>query len=124
MADDGKSLTWIVVMVMLGIAVFGWGFLAGSYAGAHSPKLSEMSADETEDVDTRSLRSARRGAVAAFVGNGLEQLPNLPAVIAWHMSNRIWLPILILVLEVGAVIGAYAMKKVENSLEKPKQRRR
>ena len=124
MADDQKSLTWIVVMVMIGIAVFGWGFLAGSYAGAHSPKLSEMSADELEDVDTRSQRSARRGAVAAFVGNALEQLPNLPAVISWHMTNRIWLPIAIVVLEVGAMVGAYALKKVESALEEPKQRRR
>ena len=124
MADDEKSLTWIVVMVMIGIAVFGWGFLAGSYAGAHSPKLSEMSAVELENIDARSPRSARRGAVAAFVGNAIEQLPNLPAVISWHLTNRVWLPIMIVVLEAAALIGAYAMKKVESALEKPKQRRR
>lgn len=123
MADGEKSLTWIVVMVMIGIALFGWGFLAGSYAGVQGQKLSEMSAEELEDVDTRSPRRARRGAAAAFVGNALEQLPNLPAVISWHMSNRIWLPIAILVLEVCALIGAYAMKKVESALERPKQRR-
>lgn len=124
MADGEKSLTWIVVMVMIGIALFGWGFLAGSYAGAHGPKLSEMSAEDITDIDSRSPGRAKRGAVVAFVGNALEQLPNLPAVISWHMSNRIWLPIIILVLEVGALFGAYAMKKVENALEKPKQRRR
>ena len=29
MADEQKSLTWIVVVAMFGIAVFGCGFLAG-----------------------------------------------------------------------------------------------
>ena len=123
MADEEKSLKWIVVVVIIGIVVFGWGFLAGSYVGTNSPKLSEMSADETDDVDARSLRSARRGAVAAFVGNALEQLPNLPAVISWHLSNRIWLPIMIVVLEGAALIGGFAMKKVESAVEKPKRRR-
>jgi len=128
MAEDEKSLTWVVVRVMSGIAVFGWGFLAGSYDGTHYSKLSEMSAAELEDVDTRSRRSwrGRRDfvgeAVYIFVGNAIQQLPNLPTVISWHITNRIWLPITIVVLEVGALLGASSMKKLESALKKPKRR--
>jgi hypothetical protein len=122
-ADEEISVTWVVVMVMIGIAAFGWGFLAGSYAGAHSSTLSRMSADSNDD-NTRSLRRVQRRAVATFVGHAIEQLPNLPAVISWHFSNRIWLPIMIIVFEVGALIGAYALKKVETALKTPKQRGR
>jgi hypothetical protein len=124
MAEEQKSLTWLVAMMMIVIAVFGWGFLAGSYAGAHAPKMSETPVEEVEDLDTLSPRSARRGAITAFVGNALQQLLNLPAVISWHMTNRIWLPILILGLEVAALMGAFVMKKVETAIEQPRTRRR
>jgi hypothetical protein len=36
MAESEKSVTWVIAAVMLTIAVFGWGFLAGSYTGAHA----------------------------------------------------------------------------------------
>ena len=35
MAEDEKPLTWIVMAAAIFVAIFGWGFLAGSYAGAH-----------------------------------------------------------------------------------------
>ena len=124
MANDERSITWIVVMVMIGIAAFGWGFLAGSYAGAHSPELSQMSIDKPERVSRRSPQRLRTEATLDFLGHAIEQLPNLPVVISWHFKNRIWLPILIIVLEVGALLGAYGMKKVEKELEAPNRRRR
>jgi hypothetical protein len=111
-------------MVMIGIAAFGWGFLAGSYAGAHSPELSQMSIDKPERVSRRSPQRLRTEATLDFLGHAIEQLPNLPVVISWHFKNRIWLPILIIVLEVGALLGAYGMKKVEKELEAPNRRRR
>jgi hypothetical protein len=67
----------------------GWGFLAGSYAGVQTASVSDMSEDELGDVPPRSAREARRGAMSAFFGNAIEQLPNMPAVISWHFSNRI-----------------------------------
>lgn len=43
----------------------------------------------------------------------------MPAVISWHLSNRIWLPILIVLLEVGAAGGGVFMKRLEQNLSKP-----
>ena len=124
MADQEKSLTWIVVVVMAGIAIFGWGFLAGSYEGAHTAKVSEMSEVDRMELEGRPPRSVRAVAVVAFFANAVRQLPKLPEVISWHMSHRIWLPILIVVLEVCALIGGIGLKKLEKSLKKPGYRRR
>ena len=117
MADDRKSVTWVVVMVIIFIAVFGWLVLADSYALACGQSIKFFS----PTIYSRNSLGAQIGRV---VGNGLVQLPNLPAVISWHMSNRIWLPIMIVVLEGAALIGGCAMKKVESALKNPKQRRR
>ena len=131
MAEDEKSLTWIIIAAAIFVVVFGWGFLAGSYAGAHATPMSDMTADEMQELDTRgSSRArrgasrARRGAVRAFIGNSIEQLPNLPAVISWHFSNRIWLPILIALAMLGVVGGGFALRKVEQNLSQPKHKRR
>ena len=125
MADSEKSVTWVIVTLMLAIAVIGWGFLAGSYSGVHASSLSELSEEEiTEFNHNRSnvRRTARRGEIE-FVFVAFEQLPNMPAVIGWHLSNRIWLPILILVLEAGALFGGLKMKSLETQLSKPRRRR-
>lgn len=124
MEESGKSLNWIIAVLMIAIATFGWGFLAGSYTGSQSSGLSGMTAEERQNMDVRGLGEARREAKGAFVANAIAQLPNLPSVISWHFSNRIWLPILILLLEVGALVGGFGMKRLEKQLEQPKSRRR
>ncbi len=124
MAESEKSLNWVIGAVMVLIAAFGWGFLAGSYSGAQRTGISEMSAGELQSLDTRGLGEARREAKGAFIANAIDQLPNMPAVISWHFSNRIWLPILILMLEVGVVLGGIGAKRLEKQLEQPKSRRR
>ena len=124
MANGEKSLIWIVAAAGLFVAVLGWGFLAGSYAGAHSTALSEMSEEEVEALEQDHNPGSRRGAVSAFVGNSIEQLPNLPSVVSWHFSNRIWLPILIALAMLGVVGGGFALKKVEQSLQSPASKRR
>lgn len=124
MAEAEKSVTWIVVAAAIFVAVFGWGFLAGSYAGANATLMSEMNDDELQDLDTRLPARARRGAISAFIGNAIEQLPNMPAVVSWHFSNRVWLPILIGVAMLGVIGGGFALKKVEQNLSQPKHRHR
>lgn len=54
-----------------------------------------------------------------FVVVAVEQLPNMPAVIGWHLSNRIWLPILFIILKVAAFFGCLKMKSLEKKLNKP-----
>ena len=121
MAESEKSITWIVTAVMVVIALFGWGFLAGSYAGATSPA-------EITDVD---IRVPRRPSVVAvgiaagikFVVTSFEQLPNLPSVISWHLSNRLWLPAAIIILEILTFLGGISLKAVENKLSQPYRKR-
>ena len=123
-AEFKKSVTWVIVTLMLAIAVIGWGFLAGSYSGAHAASLSELSEEEIAEFNhnrSNVRRTARRGEIE-FVFVALEQLPIMPAVIGWHFSNRIWLPILILVLESGALFGGLKMKSLEKALSKPRRR--
>ena len=87
--------------------------------------MSELSEDEIGEFNhnrSNVRRTARQGEVE-FLVNALEQLPNMPAVIGWHFSNRIWLPILILILEVGALFGGLKMKSLEKELSRPRHRR-
>jgi hypothetical protein len=123
MAEEQKSLTWVIAVLMGGVLVFGWGFLAGSYAGAHAKPYSEFSEAEREAFDGSDLNRAQRGSLSGFIKTGIAQLPNLPAVIGWHFSNRIWLPIWILVVEAGVFCGGLALKRMEKQLEQPRRRR-
>jgi uncharacterized membrane protein len=110
MADDERSIAWIVVSVAILVAVFGWGFLAGSYAGAHAKPMSEMSDAELEALDLRGVSTASRAAPVVFLENAIEQLPNFVTVVSWHFANRIWLPILIGLAMAGVVGGGFALK--------------
>lgn len=124
MAEGEKSLTWIIVMIMICIALFGWGFLAGSYDGAHAPNLSDGGPPgDHEGIDARTVRNPAAAGIGKFIGNAIGQLPNMPTVISWHMSNRIWLPITIIALEGCTLLGAIVLKRVEKSLETPRRRR-
>jgi hypothetical protein len=44
--------------------------------------------------------------------------------VAWHFSNRIWLPIILIVLEVLALLGGIKMKSLEKELSQPSRRKR
>lgn len=123
MASEERSVVWIVVAVAALVVGIGWGILASSYAGAHAKSILEMTPEEIEELDTRGVSRARKSAMAAFIGNSLEQLPNLPKVISWHFSNRIWLPLLIGVALVLVVVGGFALKVIERRLDQPKRRR-
>ena len=124
MVEGEKSIAWIVVSAAMLVAVFGWGFLAGSYAGAHAKPMSEMSDDELEALELRRLPTARRTGPAVFLENAIEQLPNFVTVVSWHFANRIWLPILIGLAMAGVVGGGFALKKVEQNLSQPRRKRR
>lgn len=123
MPENEASLGWVVGALAVVVALFGWGFLAGSYAGSQATPMSEMSSEELKELNTRTPLRAKRASMAMFVTNAIEQLPNMGSVISWHFTNRIWLPILILVAELGVLGGGIIMKKVESSLAQPARRR-
>jgi hypothetical protein len=101
------SILTVVVLLMLAIAAFGWAFAAASYAHAEENWGS----------------GAGRRSMGAFVGNAFKQLPNMPQVIAFTFSKRLWLAIVFLVLEGLAILAGLGMKKLENDWNKPPKRR-
>lgn len=123
MPENQASLGWVVGALAVVVALFGWGFLAGSYVGAHATPMSEMSPEELKELNTRTPLRAKRASMSTFVSNAVEQLPNMGGVISWHFTNRIWLPILILAAELGVLGGGIIMKRVESSLAQPTRRR-
>ena len=108
MPEKEKSVTWIIAMVMILILAFGWCFSAAAYA------------HEKEHWGS----GAGRGALAAFIANGFGQLSNLPAVVAFTFTDRLWMALTIIGLEVGAVLGGIKMKQLEKELSSPGRRRR
>jgi hypothetical protein len=122
MAERGLSIRWVVIASMLLIALFGWGFMAGSFAGAMAKPYSEWTQADLDAAD--SLRNLpNKDNRVAFVSTAIAQLPNLPTVVSWHFRNRIWLPLLIVALEVGVLMGGVALKRVEKDLHMPRRRR-
>lgn len=123
MPEHEASLGWVVGALAVVVALFGWGFLAGSYAGAHATPMSEMSQEELGELKSRGPVRAIRASKTAFISNAIEQLPNMVSVIGWHFTNRVWLPIVILLAELGVLGGGIVMKKVESNLSQPARRR-
>jgi hypothetical protein len=111
------SIKAVVIAVMVLIAVLGWGFLAGSYDGAHSGKFSEG----TSGDDSR-LSSHVNSDKARFFVNAIEQLPRFGTVISWNFYHRIWLPAIVVALEVLTLLGGLYMKRVERELSQDRRR--
>lgn len=120
MSENGhKSIGWVVVALAITVALFGWGFMAGVYA------------NDVEGYRVQGIREGYRrprvsiiAGLAAFVWTGVREIPNAPAVLSYNFTKRLWLPITLLVVEGGVVAAGYGMKKLEQSLEGPKRRRR
>ena len=105
--ESEQSILWVVVMLMLVIAAFGWAFAAAGYAHAAEGWGSGVG----------------RRAMGAFIGNAFRQLPNFFAVLGFLFSKRLWLAIIFIVLEVLAVCFGFWMKKLEKDWSKPPKRR-
>lgn len=134
-SPNEKSLRWMVISLFLLVAGVGWGFLAGSYADAHAVVADDSEAAQIEVIHLRRGTGALAAvvmlfaSVIVFVVNAVTQLPNLPWVIGWHFTNRIWLPILILLLEAAVIAGGLGLQRLEANLALPpgqaqKKRRR
>lgn len=121
MAEQEKSVTWVIVMLFLLIAVLGWAFAAAGYA--HSEEGWRTGGVQGTD-DTQGFRRGSRRALGDFIGNSFRQIPNMSAVISFTFEHRLWLVITVGVLEGLLLIGGYKMKSLEKELSGPRQRRR
>lgn len=123
-----KSVGWVITMAMILIGYIGWGLMAGYYA-------SHVEGFGSEDVMTPSGRYMVRGelqaraagsliiGVLAFIGNSFKQIPNLFSVLGFCFKNVPAMPITIMALEGLTFLGGFWMKKVDNELSKPAQRK-
>ena len=114
-----KSVGWVVGMVMLVIAAFGWAFMAAGYAHAHENWREGVAAAS----EPMGVTAARRAAWKDFLRNAVRQIPNCLAVLQDTVVNRVWLLVLFIVLEVLAAFGGYKMQKLEVALNAPPRRR-
>lgn len=112
--ESQYSVNAVIALVILLVVVFSWGFLAGSYGGAHAEKLSErIEAGEAPPRRVRLLSPVR------FFRNAAQQLPNFVAVVSWNLKNRIWLPLLELAVFIAVIYGAVVMKRLDRELQQP-----
>ena len=95
MPEQNKSIGWVVGMVALAVAYFGWGFLAGDYFQAN-PNPG--------------------GGKTNFWVNSIAQLPNFPSVISHAVQNRLWVVALIVIAELGVLVLWAIMRKLEREL--------
>ena len=102
-----ESLGWLFAVVALVVTYFGWAFLANSYAISN---YSQLPVDEDP--------------MGRFIVISIAQLPNVSSVIKWHLQNRLWLLILIVLAEVAVVGGYFVFKKVEAVLSEPRHLQR
>lgn len=116
-----KSITWIVAGVMIVVAVFGWGCLASAYAGAHAPVV-----DDDDEVGMPRMRVGRGAAIVmafvailTFLYHSISEIPNLPWVIGWSLSNRFGLVLGILLVELLVIGGGLGLKSLEKKLAEP-----
>lgn len=127
MEEKERSVFWIVAALMIIVALFGWAFAAAGYA--HDAEgwreggtdVLPTGMDGRPDLSRRRNKSA---AMADFVTNAIQQLSNIPAVVSFTFKDRIWLPIVVGILEVLLIGGGFGMKKLEKELSSPAKRPR
>lgn len=118
MAEKPRSVNWVIAMVMIVIAVVGWGFMASGYAHHAGWRSSET------DLLRRASGATNKAGVIQFLLIAAWQIPNAVDVVKFNVTNRVWLPAGIIGVELLALLGGYGMKQVEKSLNEPPSRRK
>lgn len=126
MGEQEKSISWIVAVSMVVVAIVGWGVLASSHVGAHAPLLSDGTFETSGEivVPRRPGLALAIAGLIAFLWTALVQLPNFVSVISYHLTNRVWLPIAIIAVEVLVFCSGFGLKLLEKQLEQPYRTRR
>lgn len=123
-SEQNKSLLWMVAMVALVIALFGWAFLAAGYAH-HAEGWRQGGAETADEIGgsssgrrgaTTSVRRVASRAFADFVMNAFRQVPNFPQVIAHNLQHRLWLVGLLVGLEGLVIFGGWKLRHLDREL--------
>ena len=93
--EQNKSIGWVVGMLVLTVAYFGWGFLAADYY-QNDP--------------------SGEGGRTNFWVNTVAQLPNFPSVMGYSFQNRFWMIALIVGAEVVVLILGGVLRKLDREL--------
>ena len=120
---------WVAVAAMLLVFVFGAGVLVASYNTAHRPRHSDSWDGPTHEMGTcagpvddwvrgvreHHARVQERDAQQASTDVGF--IANFfTAVVPWHLRQHPLLLLLIIISEVGVLIGAWRMRVFEKEL--------
>ncbi len=116
MSSKEKSLLWVMIVLAISVILFSWGTLASSYSGAHSTVPGEFITGLNDPTDPTIGADAT--AIWVFLMNAINQLPNLPKVVFWHLSHRVWLLVMLLCLLIAVVTGCLFLRKLERRLFK------
>lgn len=119
------SVRTMTILVMLVIALFGWGFAATGYA--HS--LEAWDSDAARTVGNVRFRGSAGGLmmmVHAFIDfciNSIVQIPSVFQVIRFTFTERIALPICVGIVEVVAALAGFKLASVEREMTRTSRRR-
>lgn len=125
-SSKSLSVWWVAVAVMLLVFVFGAGVLVASYNEAHRPRHSDSWDGPLLEMGTCAgpvedwMRGVRehhaivqeRGAQSASSGVGFIT-HFVTDVVPWHLRQHPLLPLLIIISEVGVLIGAWRIRVFE-----------
>ncbi len=117
----GKSITWVVTMASITVAVIGWCMLATAYVG-YTEGLNVPVPSGRVRVGRGSGILLLVGAVARMIWDGVTQIPNVFSVIKFAFQERLGVVIGIVVLEVLLIVGGLGMKKLERDMENERKR--
>jgi len=107
--EQGRSLVWMVTMLLIVVTGFGWAFAAAGYAHTEEGWRAGIDEDPVLVPVTRRGRGAAALWIALvsagdFTMNALKQIPNAPAVLGHLFRKQLWL-----VIVIGLVYGAVVL---------------
>ena len=118
---EGKSITWVVTMASITIAVIGWCMLATAYA-SYTEGLNVPVPSGRVRVGRGSGIVMLVGAIAKMAWDGVTQIPNVISVVQFAFQKRLGVVIGIGIVEVLLLVGGLGMKKLEKDMENERRR--
>lgn len=124
--SSGMSVRTVTALVMLVIALFGWGFAATGYA--HSIEAWDPTADRLGSnlpvSDSVSGLMMMAHSFLDFCRNSLVQIPRVAQVMRFTFSERMALPISIAIVEGLAAAAGFKLASVEREMAQTSRRKR